>query len=151
MHTICILCEAVADLATQSFIGISNGIYNDVGRELREGLISVAKRYALATDVDVALRELRSLVDLDRLALLLVWLELRYGVYRLKGFSIIREVETGDILTTGVYLENCGKDEWSEIARNVKSYLNSHGLADVAGKASIICLRRLKELGIEIK
>jgi hypothetical protein len=48
----------------------------------------------------------------------------------LKGFSIIKEVETGDILTTGVYLENCGKDEWSEIARNVKSYLNSHGLAD---------------------
>lgn len=93
------MCEAVADLATQSFIGISNGIYNDVGRELREGLISVAKRCALATDVDVALRELRSLVDLDRLALLPVWLELRDGVYRLKGFSIIREVETGDILT----------------------------------------------------
>jgi len=73
-HNMHRLCEAVADLATQSFIGISNGIYNDVGRELRKGLINVAKRYALATDVDAALRELQSFVDLDRLALLLVWL-----------------------------------------------------------------------------
>lgn len=38
-HNMHRLCEAVADLATQSFIVISNGIYDDVGRELREGLL----------------------------------------------------------------------------------------------------------------
>jgi len=36
------------------------------------------------------------------------------------GFSIIKEAETGDILTIGVFLENCNKDEWSEIAQKNK-------------------------------
>jgi len=63
----------------------------------------------------------------------------------------LKTAARGDILTVGVYLKSCSKDEWSEIARNAKSYLNSHGLADVVGKVSIICLKGLEELGIEIK
>jgi hypothetical protein len=143
--------DTLASLATQSLIGMLGGIYIDMSKELKEGLVEIVKRHVLADDVDAALKELQSFIDLDKFAVLLAWLELRYSVYGLKGFSIIREVETGDILTVGVYLKSCSKDEWSEIARNVKSYLNSHGLADVTGKVSIICLKGLEELGIEIK
>jgi len=132
-------------------IDIPNNIYNEVGKMLRNSLAEIVKRHALAEDVDTALKELQSFVDLNRFAVFLAWLELRYGAYGLKGFSIIREFESGNILTVGVYLENCNKDEWSEIARDVKEYLNSHGLKELAGKVSIICLKGLKELGIEIK
>jgi hypothetical protein len=144
-------CNESASAVTQLLIGIPNSIYNEVSKMLRNSLAEVVKRYMLVDDVDAALKELQSFVDLNRFAVFLAWLEVRYGVYGLKGFSIIREFESGNILTVGVLLENCGKDEWSEIAGDVKSYLNSHGLADIAGRVSIICLKGLKELGIEIK
>ena len=66
-------------------------------------------------------------------------------------FAIIREAETGYPLTVAVLLKNCDKDEWSEVAKSVKSYLNIHGLKELAGKVSIICLKGLKEMGIEIQ
>ena len=78
---------------------------------LRNSLAEIVKRYTLADDVDTTLKELQSFVDLNRFAMFLAWLEQHYGTYGLKGFSIIREFESGKILTIGVYLENCNKDE----------------------------------------
>ena len=78
---------------------------------LRNSLAGIVKRYALADDADTALKELQSFVDLNRFAMFLARLEQRYGTYGLKGFSIIREFESGNILTIDVYLDNCGKDE----------------------------------------
>jgi hypothetical protein len=104
----------------------------------------------LALNIDTALKELQNFIDVNRFAEFLTWLEQNYGIYGLRGFSIIKEAETDDILTIGVFLENCNKDEWSEIAQKIKNYLNSNGLVDVAEKVSIICLKGLKELGVEI-
>jgi hypothetical protein len=77
----------------------------------------VVKRYMLALNIDTALKELQNFIDVNRFAEFLTWLEQNYGIYGLRGFSIIKEAETDDILTIGVFLENCNKDEWSEIAQ----------------------------------
>jgi hypothetical protein len=145
------LFDVLRSSVAQSLLSIPNNIYNEVSEALKKGLATeVIKRYMLALNIDTALKELQNFIDVNRFAEFLTWLEQNYGIYGLRGFSIIKEAETDDILTIGVFLENCNKDEWSEIAQKIKNYLNSNGLVDVAEKVSIICLKGLKELGVEI-
>ena len=118
---------------------------------MNANFLEVVKRYMLADDVDAALCELQSFVDLGKLAELLAWLDQRYGEYRLKGFAMIKDAESGQPLTLAILFEDCGKNEWSKVAENAKNYLNTHGLKEVAGKVSIVCLKALKEMGIEIE
>jgi len=51
--------------------------------------LEVVKRYALADDIDTALKELQSFVDPSKFVVFLSWLEQHYSVYGLKGIVYI--------------------------------------------------------------
>lgn len=108
----------------------------------------ILRRYALTEYFEKAVEELSDYIDVKMLASLLLWLEdicIRRG-YKLKGFSLIRDVEYNEPLTIAVYLKGCDLNEWRALAKDVKQKIKEEGLNELAEKATIVCIDAFEEI-----
>lgn len=113
----------------------------DMLRMSKEDVLTMLKRYTETDEVVDTIKRLRFL-DLGKLASLIIWLT---NVLELKVTSInlVEDLETGQPQFIGIYIEDCGWDEWKILSRTVKKQLVSEGFDDVAGRVALVCKQAL--------
>jgi len=111
-------------------------------RMYKEDVLMMLKRYTETDEVIDAIKRLRFL-DLGELASLIIWIT---NVLELKVTSIdlVEDLETGQPQFIGIYIEDCGWDEWKILSRAVKKQLVSEGFDDVAGRVALVCKQALR-------
>jgi len=77
-------------------------------------------------------------VDLRRLASLLLWLSCVLGC-RVVDANPAVDPESNETLFIGVYIGNCGWEEWKALSKLAKKQLVDEGLDDVARRVAIVC------------
>jgi len=114
----------------------------DMLRMSKEDVLMMLKRYTETDEVIDAIKRLRFL-DLGKLASLVIWLT---NVLELKvtNINLVEDLETGQLQFIGIYIEDCGWDEWKILSRTVKKQLVSEGFDDVAGRVALVCKQALK-------
>jgi len=80
--------------------------------------------------------------DLRRLASLLIWLSNICG-YKVVDVSPVEDPESNEILFIGIYIGNCGWEEWRVLSKLVKKQLVDEGFDDIAQRVAIICTKAL--------
>jgi len=81
--------------------------------------------------------------DLKRLASLLIWLSNIRG-YKIVDVSPVEDPESNETLFIGIYIGNCGWEEWRVLSKLVKKQLVDEGFDDVARRVAIICTKALQ-------
>ena len=110
-------------------------------RTSKEDVLAILKQYIKTNEVINTIKKLKFL-DLGKLASLIIWLT---NVLNLKVTSInlIEDLETGRPQFIGIYIEECGWDEWKILSKTVKKQLVNEGLNDVARQVALICRQAL--------
>jgi len=111
-------------------------------RMSKEDVLTMLKRYTETDEVIDAIKRLRFL-DLGKLASLIIWLTNVLGL-RVASINLVEDLETGQPQFIGVYIEDCGWDEWKILSRTVKKQLVSEGFDDVAGRVALVCKQALR-------
>jgi len=81
--------------------------------------------------------------NLRRLASLLIWLSNVRG-YKIVDISPVEDPESNEILFIGIYIDNCGWEEWRALSKLVKKQLIDEGFDDIAQRVAIICTKALQ-------
>ena len=115
-------------------------LYSMLG-ESKEDVLAILNQYVETNEVISTIKKLKFL-DLGKLASLIIWLT---NVLNLKVTSInlIEDLETGQPQFIGIYIEECGWDEWKLLSKTVKKRLVNEGFNDVAGRVALICRQAL--------
>ena len=110
-------------------------------RESKEDVLAILRQYVETDEVINTVKKLKFL-DLEKLASLIMWLT---DVLNLKVTSInlVEDPETGRPQFIGIYIEDCGWDEWKLLSKTVKKQLVNEGFNDVAGQVALICRQAL--------
>ncbi|WP_232516039.1 hypothetical protein [Sulfuracidifex tepidarius] len=93
------------------------------------------KRYA----TDDCINEIKKFIDIKNLASLVLWLLNTFNWIRISSIDLAEDIESSQPLFVEIHLDNCGWDEWKEIARSTKDTLNREGIHDIASKVIIVC------------
>ncbi len=110
----------------------------DVFRVSREeDVLALLRPYIGAGKAVDAIRRL-GLLDPVKLASLVVWLTDVLGL-RVTSVELVEDLETGQPQFIGIYIDDCGWDEWKILSRTVKKQLVSEGFDDVAGRVALVC------------
>lgn len=130
------------NLKEQRVIPTIRQLYDMLRMFKEEDVLMILKRYTKTNEIIDVIKKLKFL-DLGKLASLIIWLT---SVLELKVASInlVEDLETGQPQFIGVYIEDCGWDEWKILSRTVKKQLISEGLDDVAGRVALVCKQALK-------
>jgi len=110
-------------------------------RMSKEDVLTMLKRYTETDEVIDAIKRLRFL-DLGKLASLIIWLT-NVLELRVTSINLVEDLETGQPQFIGIYIEDCGWDEWKILSRTVKKQLVSEGFDDVAGRVALVCKQAL--------
>ena len=113
----------------------------DMLRMSKEDVLTMLKRYTETDEVIDAIKRLRFL-DLGKLASLIIWLT-NVLELRVTSINLVEDLETGQPQFIGIYIEDCGWDEWKILSRTVKKQLVSEGFDDVAGRVALVCKQAL--------
>jgi len=81
--------------------------------------------------------------DLRKLASLLIWLSNIRG-YKVVDISPVEDPESNETLFIGIYIGNCGWEEWRALSKLVKKQLIDEGFDDIARRVAIVCTKALQ-------
>lgn len=111
-------------------------------RVSEEEVVTLLKQYIETDEVIDAIRRLK-FIDLGKLASLVIWLTSILGL-RVTSIDLVEDLETGQPQFIGIYIEECGWDEWKILSKTVKKQLVSEGFDDVAGRVALVCKQALR-------
>ncbi|BBG23207.1 hypothetical protein IC006_0491 [Sulfuracidifex tepidarius] len=126
----------ISSTELQTNITISNNIYTIILIGISEkDALELLKRYA----TDDCINEIKKFIDIKNLASLVLWLLNTFNWIRISSIDLAEDIESSQPLFVEIHLDNCGWDEWKEIARSTKDTLNREGIHDIASKVIIVC------------
>jgi hypothetical protein len=110
---------------------------------IKEGKIdstSILKKYAMTEYFEEAIAELEKFINLEELAALLAWLEDNLESYKLKEFTLLKDLEFNEPLTVAIHIKSCGFKEWESIVKSIKQKIIEEGFIDLVGRITIVCI-----------
>jgi len=112
-----------------------------------EEVLAILERYLIDLNqesmLSLKLISKSAFTDLRRLASLLIWLSNMRG-YKIVDISPVEDPESNKTLFIGIYIGNCGWEEWKALSKHVKKQLGDEGFDDVAQRVAIICTKALQ-------
>ncbi len=121
-------------------------IYDELRVFSKEKVLSILRQYLRLNEEGMLVLKCiggLGLVDLWKFASLLLWMVNIQG-YRVADVSLVEDLETGEPLFVGVYIDNCGWREWKRLSKFVKKRLVEEGFSDIAGRVALVCRKALQ-------